>query len=122
MIDPNEIIETVEDIYYLVSGSIVDRRRTKTYAEARHVAIYLIRKLTGLSFNEMADLLHRDFTTIRASYFKTKKRFILPVKTENFSLVHHIVVAEARLLAPDTPQTPQEGYVVFENKLNKKGI
>ena len=45
-------------------------QRTKNVAEARHIAVYLIRQLTNLSLPDIGLELGRDHTTILSSVRK----------------------------------------------------
>ena len=68
---PNLIISQVGKFYNLDESTLKGTQRTKEVAEARHVAIYLVRKLTNLSSPEIGrEFGGRDHTTILASITK----------------------------------------------------
>ena len=68
---PNLIISQVGKFYHLDEHTIKGTQRTKEVAEARHVAIYLVRKLTNLSTPEIGkEFGGRDHTTVLSSINK----------------------------------------------------
>ena len=68
---PNLIISQVGKFYNLDESTLKGTQRTKEVAEARHVAIYLVRKLTNLSSPEIGrEFGGRDHTTVLASITK----------------------------------------------------
>lgn len=71
--DPNKIINTVENLYGLPEGTIVDSRRGKVCVEARMTAMYLSRFLTPFSFPELGDYFHKDHTTVLKNCKKIAK-------------------------------------------------
>jgi len=65
---PNLIISQVCKFYNMDEATIKSTQRTKEVAEARHIAIYLVRKLTNLSSPEIGkEFGGRDHTTILSS-------------------------------------------------------
>ena len=62
-----KVIETVSKKYGIPLDEIYGRKRTKPISNARNVSVYIIRKITSLSLNEIADLYNRDHTTIMSS-------------------------------------------------------
>ncbi|MBQ9914738.1 MAG: hypothetical protein IJO50_01205 [Clostridia bacterium] len=65
---PNLIINQVCKFYNMDEATIKSTQRTKEVAEARHIAIYLVRKLTNLSSPEIGkEFGGRDHTTILSS-------------------------------------------------------
>ena len=88
VIDPGNMPDSVvvERILMVVARmydtSIVDlksKKKTGNISAARHVAIYMIRNLTGLSLKEIGEIFSRDHTTIIASLEKVA----LNIKTIN---------------------------------------
>jgi len=63
----DKIFSKVFKKYGIPKEDIVGTRRTKEIAFARHVTIYLISTVTGMSENNMGKLLNRDHSTINAS-------------------------------------------------------
>ena len=68
---PNLIINQVAKFYHLDETTLKGSQRTKEVAEARHVAIYLVRRMTNLSSTEIGkEFGDRDHTTILSSITK----------------------------------------------------
>ena len=61
---PDLIISEVCRFYSLDEGLLRSRNKTKNTSEARHVAMYLIRKLTNLSFPDIAQVFGVNHTTV----------------------------------------------------------
>lgn len=62
---PPKVIELVSVRYQLPVEELVGQRRTKNVADARHIAMYLLREELGLSLPQIGQLLgHRDHTTV----------------------------------------------------------
>ena len=84
---PNLIISQVCKFYHLDETTIRGTQRTKEIAEARHIAIYLIRKLTNLSTPNIGkEFGDRDHTTILNSITKVEGE----LKSGNTALQNHI--------------------------------
>ena len=84
---PNLIISQVCKFYHLDETTIRGTQRTKEIAEARHIAIYLIRKLTNLSTPSIGkEFGDRDHTTILNSITKVEGE----LKSANTTLQNHI--------------------------------
>lgn len=64
MLNPFVIMKEVEEYFHLKSGSLVTRNRSKTTADARAIAMYLLRVLNNLSFIEIGDYFDRDHSTV----------------------------------------------------------
>ncbi len=63
----DRIVERVSRKYNIPPEEIRGRKRNKEIASARHIAIYLMRRLTDLSLTDIARIFDRDHTTIMAS-------------------------------------------------------
>jgi chromosomal replication initiator protein len=62
---PPKVLELVGARYQLPVEELVGQRRTKNVADARHVAMYLLREELGLSLPQIGQLLgNRDHTTV----------------------------------------------------------
>ena len=59
-----QIVEDVCDFYGLTTAQVKGKCRLRGYVKARFVAIYIIRKRTGLTLKEIGRLFHRDHTSI----------------------------------------------------------
>lgn len=89
---------TVEKIYSAVykkydikKEDILSQKRNKEIAEARHIAIYLIREITEMSYPNIGKLFERDHATIISSYSKIQKKITDPVfNVEIKELIHDV--------------------------------
>ena len=70
---PDDIISETARFYHTTPEDIKGPSRVKNIANARHVAIYLIRILTNLSTNAIGDFVNRDHATVIASIRKIEK-------------------------------------------------
>lgn len=61
------IVEAVANVYGCPVDDIMGRDRHRTLAEARQVAIYLVRSVYGSSLHELARHFDRDHTTVIAA-------------------------------------------------------
>ncbi len=67
-ITPQKIITTVAEKYNVSENDIYSNKRTSNIAKARHICIYLIKKLLDLSYPAIGRILKRDHTTMLHSY------------------------------------------------------
>lgn len=63
-IRPDAILEATASYFGLGPGDLVSKSRSRPLTTARHVAMYLLRELTGLSLIRIGDLFERDHTTV----------------------------------------------------------
>ena len=95
MIDPgnippdiliNRILESVASYYGVTVDALKSKSKTDAVANARHAAIYIIRKMTDKSYKEIGQIFSRDHSTAMASYdkaqtlIKTKKNYENDIK------------------------------------------
>ncbi|MBR2675439.1 MAG: chromosomal replication initiator protein DnaA [Solobacterium sp.] len=74
-LSPVKIIKTVADYYGLTRQQITGKTRTKNISSARHISIYLCRKLLDLSYTKIGDEFgRRDHTTIISACSKVEKQ------------------------------------------------
>jgi len=59
-----QIVDNVCDFYGLTTAQVKGKCRLRGYVKARFVAIYIVRKRTGLTLKEIGRLFHRDHTSI----------------------------------------------------------
>jgi chromosomal replication initiator protein len=70
----NEIIEAVARFHNLRSADITGHKRTRTLTVPRHIAMYLARRHTRLSFPELGkEFGSRDHSTIQHGFRKVEK-------------------------------------------------
>ena len=72
-ITPDLIIDSVAEYYSLSPELLRGDSRKKEIAQARHVAVYLTREMTGLSLPRIGDAFSRDHSTIINSCEKVAK-------------------------------------------------
>lgn len=63
----NKIIESISKRYDISVDDIKGKKRTKEIVSARHIAVYVVREVTGMSFPNIAKLFNRDHTTMLSS-------------------------------------------------------
>jgi chromosomal replication initiator protein len=61
---PATILEETASYFGLEPGDLVSKSRSRPLTTARHVAMYLLRELTGLSLIKIGDHFDRDHTTV----------------------------------------------------------
>lgn len=67
-ISPTTIMKTVAEYFGITVSDLKSKKKTKSVAQPRHIAIYLTKLLTDLSFTEIgAEFGGRDHTTIMNS-------------------------------------------------------
>ncbi len=66
----DKILNRVAEKYEVTVESIKGTRRTKNIMQARHVAIYLIRTMTDMSFPQLGRMFDKDHATVMSSYNK----------------------------------------------------
>ena len=64
----DKIFNAVFNKYGISKESLTGNRRNKDIANTRHIAIYLIRELTEMSFPSIAKIFERDHSTIISSH------------------------------------------------------
>ena len=62
--EPEFIIEKVADFYDIKPEEVLGKGKTKNVANARQMSFYLIRKLTGLTLEQIGDAMNRDHSTV----------------------------------------------------------
>jgi chromosomal replication initiator protein len=72
----DKIFTAVYKKYGIKKEDIIGERRTKDIAQARHIAIYLIREITDMSFPGIGKILNRNHTTIISSIETVEKKII----------------------------------------------
>ncbi len=74
-----KILNSVSKAYGVDPAEMKSKKRTDTVANARHVAIYLIKQLTELTLKEIGAIFGRDHATVISSVEKVGKN----IKTVN---------------------------------------
>ncbi|NMB18247.1 MAG: chromosomal replication initiator protein DnaA [Erysipelothrix sp.] len=93
-LDPKTIKRIVADYYGLTITQLVGKSRTKAISNARHIAIYLIRKHLDLAYNKIGEEFgKRDHSTIISACDKIEKGI-----TKDPILASAIIELEKKLL------------------------
>ena len=74
-----KILTAVSKAYSIPVDQMKSKKRTDTVANARHVAIYLIKQMTELTLKEIGAIFGRDYSTVISSVDKVDKN----IKTVN---------------------------------------
>jgi chromosomal replication initiator protein len=69
------LIREVETDFLLARGSVLGRDRHRTVAEARQVAMWLVRELGGRSYPELGRIFQRDHTTAISAVRRVAARY-----------------------------------------------
>lgn len=70
----DKIFTAIFNKYGIKKEELLSPKRNKDIADARHVAVYLIRTVTEMSFPGIGKLFARDHATIMTSYNKIKEK------------------------------------------------
>ncbi len=70
----DKIFTSVYNRFGVKKEEIVGQKRTKNIANARHIAIYLIRNITEMSLPNIGKIFNRDHSTIMSSIETVQKR------------------------------------------------
>ncbi len=70
---PEFIIEKTAACFSVSPDDVLGKGKTKNVTAARQVATYLMRKLTGLTLDEIGKILSRDHSTILYSIKKVEE-------------------------------------------------
>lgn len=79
----DKIISTVAKYYGVTVEELKSKKKTDAVANARHIAIYIIRKLTDKSFKEIGGIFSRDHSTIMASCDRVNTNIKTMIKTDS---------------------------------------
>ena len=83
---PELVISQVCKFYSVDEATLKGTQRNRGTVEARHVAVYLMRKLTNLSSPEIGEVLNRDHATILYSVKQVEQR----LKKNDTEMQNHI--------------------------------
>ena len=70
---PEYIIAKVADFYDITPDEVIGKGKTKNVANARQMSIFLIRKLTGLTLEQIGEVMNRDHSTVLHSIRKVEE-------------------------------------------------
>ena len=69
---PEYIIAKVADFYDITPDEVIGKGKTKNVANARQMSIFLTRKLTGLTLEQIGEVMNRDHSTVLHSIRKVE--------------------------------------------------
>ena len=70
-----KIFGAVQQKFNVTKVELIGKKRTKEIASARHIAIFLIREITDMSFPSIAKIFDRDYATIHASFEQIDRKY-----------------------------------------------
>ena len=70
-----KIFNAVQNRYNISKTELVGKKRNKEIADARHVAVFLIREITDMTFPSIAKIFDRDYATIHSSFEKIDRKY-----------------------------------------------
>jgi chromosomal replication initiator protein len=82
-VTPAKITNYVSQKYGIPEEDIKSSKRSKDIAMARHITVYLIRKLVDMPLASIGKLLNRDHTTIMSSVENIEKQIKTSPAFEN---------------------------------------
>ncbi len=89
----DKIFAAVEKKFNVKKSDLVGKSRVKEIANARHLAIYLIRDLTEMSYPNIGKIFNRDHTTIIASEEIIRKKLL---SDRTFEITLNEIIKEVR--------------------------
>lgn len=72
-IDARKVVNAASEKYGIPSDVILGKKKTADVAWARHMAIYVTKQLTELTYTEIGKFYNRDHSTIMAAFDKIKE-------------------------------------------------
>ncbi len=93
-INPHTILEQAAALFDTSVEALKGPSRNRDLVTARHVAIYVIRELTGLSSSSIGTLLARDHTTVLHAHNKISQQMATDEKLSR--LVHSLLTSARR--------------------------
>ncbi|MBQ8330975.1 MAG: chromosomal replication initiator protein DnaA [Clostridia bacterium] len=70
-----KIFGAVQAKYNVSKAELVGKKRNKEIASARHIAVFLIREITDMSYPSIAKIFDRDYATIHASFEQMDRKY-----------------------------------------------
>ena len=70
-----KVFTCINNRYHIPKSDLIGKKRTKEIALGRHLAIYIIREITEMSFPSIAKIFDRDYATVRSSYELMIKKY-----------------------------------------------
>lgn len=70
-----KIFGAIQNKYGITKTELIGKKRTKEIASARHIAVFLIREITDMSYPSIAKIFDRDYATIHSSFEQMDRRY-----------------------------------------------
>ena len=70
-----KVFGAVQGKYNVSKADLVGKKRTKEIAAARHIAVFLIRQITDMSYPSIAKIFERDYATIHSSFEQIERKY-----------------------------------------------
>ncbi len=70
-----KVFGAVQSKYNVTKTELVGKKRTKEIATARHIAVFLIRQITDMSYPSIAKIFDRDYATIHSSFEQIERKY-----------------------------------------------
>ncbi len=70
-----KVFHAVQNKYGIGKSELVGKKRNKEIAVARHIAIFLIREITDMSYPSIAKIFDRDYATVHASFEQMDRKY-----------------------------------------------
>ena len=70
-----KVFGAVQSKYSVSKAELVGKKRTKEIASARHIAVFLIRQITDMSYPSIAKIFERDYATIHSSFEQIERKY-----------------------------------------------
>ena len=64
----DKIFAAIQSKYGVDKADLMSKKRTKEIAWARHIAIYVIREITDMTFQNISKIFNRDYATVHSSH------------------------------------------------------
>lgn len=75
-INADKIITYVAKRYSIKKEDITGNKRNAEIKDARHIAVYLMREILGLTYKEIGNNINKHYSTIMSSYDKINERVL----------------------------------------------
>ncbi len=70
-----KVFAAIQNHYGISKQELLGAKRTKDISNARHIAVYIIREITEMSFKSIAKIFNKDYASIHFSHDKISKSY-----------------------------------------------
>ena len=71
----DKIFAAIQSKYGVDKADLLSKKRNKEIAWARHIAIYVIRDITDMTFQNISKIFNRDYATVHSSHDLIQERY-----------------------------------------------